>query len=344
MKRVTLKDVAEMAGVTTATVSYVLNETPGQRIAEATRDRVMRAARDLNYVPNTAARALRSAKTRAIGVAVKKNLAVPRYAQTLQGIQSMLETHGYSILLCSNALQGNGQRAYVNAYLEGRVDGVIFLGRDNKGPSSESKFSIRRYGIPFVIFDCQEKAEGMSAVDYDYEGSARALCDLALRGGSRRVLYVRPQMESLQERLRERGVREACARRGIPLQLCYVPVTEDNVEIWDGRYSMGETDQSRALGELCVSTVKAAVDKLDDGDLVLASWAAFDETIRVATEGRSFAMAELANNGERRFGAQISMRLPNYRAGEACAEEVLRLIEGETPRARIIDLVDFIGP
>ena len=54
-KRVTLKDIATAAGVTTATVSYVLNDTPGQKIAPETRERVLKAARELSYVPNSAA-------------------------------------------------------------------------------------------------------------------------------------------------------------------------------------------------------------------------------------------------------------------------------------------------
>ena len=59
-KRVTLKDIATAAGVTTATVSYVLNDTPGQKIAPETRERVLKAARELSYVPNSAARTLRA--------------------------------------------------------------------------------------------------------------------------------------------------------------------------------------------------------------------------------------------------------------------------------------------
>ena len=119
-KRVTLKDIARAADVTTATVSYVINNTPGQSIAAETRERVLRAARELNYVPNSAARALRRRRSGCVGVVAKKNLAVPRFSQTIRGIQSRLEDVGYNLLLCTNKVKTAGMSDYLVAYLEGR--------------------------------------------------------------------------------------------------------------------------------------------------------------------------------------------------------------------------------
>ena len=91
-KRVTLKDIARAADVTTATVSYVINNTPGQSIAAETRERVQRAARELNYVPNSAARALRRRRSGCVGVVAKKNLAVPRFSRRSAASRAVWKT------------------------------------------------------------------------------------------------------------------------------------------------------------------------------------------------------------------------------------------------------------
>ena len=185
-KRVTLKDIATAAGVTTATVSYVLNDTPGQKIAPETRERVLKAARERSYVPNSAARTLRARRSQCVGVVAKKNLAVPRFSQTIRGIQSRLEDIGYNLLLCTNKVKKGGLSDYLIAYLEGRVDGIIFLGKDNVGPSAESVEVIERERVPFVAYDCVERASAYSTVDFDYRGGARLLAERVLAPAPRR--------------------------------------------------------------------------------------------------------------------------------------------------------------
>lgn len=80
-RHTTLKDVAQAAGVTTATVSYVINNTPGQTISPKTRERVLEVAAELGYMPNAHARTLRSRRISCVGVVIHKNLAVPATAR-----------------------------------------------------------------------------------------------------------------------------------------------------------------------------------------------------------------------------------------------------------------------
>ena len=143
-KRATLKDVAREAGVTAATVSYVVNNTPGQTVRPETRDRVLAAVAKLNYIPNTHAQTLRSSCIPCVGVVIRKNLAVPRFAQMVFGIQERLEQEGHNALLLGNAVDGRGFTDYVGAYLAGRVSGIIFIGTENMGPDKKSSSCCRR--------------------------------------------------------------------------------------------------------------------------------------------------------------------------------------------------------
>ena len=85
-KRVTGKDVARRAGVTAATVSYVLNGSQKQCVSDATRARVLEAARELGYVPDRTAKSLRRRESGALGVVIEKNLSTPRFSTNVQGM------------------------------------------------------------------------------------------------------------------------------------------------------------------------------------------------------------------------------------------------------------------
>lgn len=96
----TITDVAEHAGVSVATVSYVLNNNKKKSISEKTKQRVFEAARKLNYISNSAAKALQSRKTRCIGVVVDTSaLLLQRHSFTIHGVYDFLRQNSYNIML-----------------------------------------------------------------------------------------------------------------------------------------------------------------------------------------------------------------------------------------------------
>ena len=92
LRRVTMKDVAKRAGVSQPTVSFVLNDRRDVSVAEATRARVLEAARELNFQPNQAARALRSNKSYTIGVIADRIISEPYAGQIVLGVQQAVQT------------------------------------------------------------------------------------------------------------------------------------------------------------------------------------------------------------------------------------------------------------
>lgn len=343
-KRVTAKDVARRAGVSAATVSYVLNDNPTQSISEETRERVRAAIRELQYAPNMAAKALRRSESGCVGVVIKKNLTVPRFSQMLEGIQEELEARGYNIMLCGDRVQGNGYPDYLNAYLENRVDGVIYIGTDNAGPDAESRAFIGRERVPFVVFDCREEAAEYSTADLDYEGGARLVAGRVFARAARRVLYLRPEMDTPQERLRERAVREAAASHpGIELDVCRVPIDASNVEAWDERYSRGSTEQTRELVDQLVRRFVEHARGLQAGDAVICSWSNWIEAIRAMSPVSGLVYGELACNGETLITADYFTRLPNVETGALCARLVLAQVDGGEPRHELVGLGCSLG-
>ena len=341
-RRTTLKDVAREAGVTAATVSYVINNTPGQTIRPETRRRVLQAVERLNYMPNAHARTLRSRTIPCVGVVIRKNLAVPRFSQMAYGIQTRLELDGYNVLLLGNKRDSLGHADYASAYLAGRVGGIIFIGTENEGPDRNSLELLSKESAPLVVFDGQSPADDHSTVDLDYQGGARLITTRVLERGCRRVHYLRPQIETAQERLREQGVRDICQASGARLMVREMPISLSNLDVWDERYSVGNTDAGIRLSKEFLDAMTDLRSEVRPGDAVISSWATWTHYFRKVDHRRNIVYAELANNGESWLAADFYTRLPNYEAGMACADEVLSLMRGGAPSARTLRLANVV--
>ena len=342
-KRATLKDVAAEAGVTTATVSYVINNTPGQSIRPETRQRVLAAVEKLKYMPNAHARTLRSHAIPCVGVVIRKNLAVPRFSQMVYGIQERLEAQGYNVMLLGNAGRSLGYMDYVSAYLARRVGGIIFIGTEDHRPDGESLRVLQEEHAPLVLFNCNAPSGSYSTVDFDYEGGAHLIATRVIEQGCPRILYYKPQVDTAQERLREAGVRKAVAEHpDIELIVCHAPISTKNIEVWDTRYSVGDTVDGIRLTEELIASAREALARLDDGDAVIASWATWTHYFRKAASDRKIVYAELANNGESWIASDFYTRMPNYEAGTICAQEILSLLGGGSHQALSVGLSNVV--
>ncbi|WP_243076361.1 LacI family DNA-binding transcriptional regulator [Microbacterium sp. SS28] len=125
-RRATLKDVARASGVSTATVSFVLNETPGQTLPPATQERVRAAAAALGYQPHGLARALREGKSRIVLLAIGGLRGGRSLEGFIQGISGELHAHGYGLLVYPGAASDPGHADLVRDL---RPHAVIDLAR-----------------------------------------------------------------------------------------------------------------------------------------------------------------------------------------------------------------------
>ncbi len=121
----TIKDVARYACVSDTTVSKVLNNKGS--ISDETKNRVMEAVEKLDYIPNSAARALVRKKTDIIGVVLEK-LVDPFYYDLLQGIEEGIADENYKLVYCNSGGSGLKRQEYINYLRQGFVDGVIIYG------------------------------------------------------------------------------------------------------------------------------------------------------------------------------------------------------------------------
>lgn len=126
MKRATSKDVAKLAGVSQTTVSFVMNNTPNVSLSEETRKKVLDAANQLQYIPNSFARGLKTSQSKLLGVFLP-TMDNPYYPMLMQYIEKYTVRLGYSVILCCTYRNPEREKAYLDLCEEKHMDGVIYL-------------------------------------------------------------------------------------------------------------------------------------------------------------------------------------------------------------------------
>lgn len=159
-----IKDIAKKAGVSISTVSYALNGSP--KVTEKTRKRIMTIANELNYIPNMAARTLKTRETKIIGVYLT-NYGGIFYGTLLEGLTQTLYKHGYELIACS----GTKTHRFLP---EKMIDGAIIL--DANFPSSEI-INYANRGHKLVVLDRELTHENVSQVLLDNKGGATLAID-----------------------------------------------------------------------------------------------------------------------------------------------------------------------
>ncbi len=207
-----MKDVARLAGVSTSTVSHVINKD--RFVSEAIRLRVEDAIRTLNYAPSALARSLKLNQTRTIGMLITAS-SNPFFSELVRGVERSCFERGYSLVLCNT--DGDEQRMNRNleTLLQKRVDGLLLLCTETHQPSPAI---MKRYpAIPTVMMDWSP-----------FDGGSDVIQDNSLLGGDiatrylidkgyTRIACVTGPLDKTPARLRLEGYRTAMQRAGLPV-------------------------------------------------------------------------------------------------------------------------------
>ncbi|MFF8605542.1 LacI family DNA-binding transcriptional regulator [Streptomyces sp. NPDC015346] len=234
----TSADVARLAGVSRATVSYVLNNTAAVRISEPTRRRVREAAEELGYVPHAAARSLRAGHSRMVLLPTAHVPIGPLYSQFFNELQWALRRLDYTVVQYGSL--GLEADEAARAWAELRPVAVVSLGHVQLTPQGVE--ILKRSGAKAVITIGSERVEGAHALVMDQGRVGRVAAEHLAAVGRRRIGVVVPEEPGLEMFAEPRlaGARQAVAGTGatvVPLPLRY---EEDSANELAGRW--------RALG------------------------------------------------------------------------------------------------
>lgn len=214
MKTTTIKDVAKEAGVSISVVSYVLNNNPNVSISKETREKVLDAAKRLNYTPNSIARSMRTKKSMVIGLATFWDVSDSVFTDILKGVDSVAGKNDYSVTYCNITNSFNSNKI-TELYSQRQIDGVILLLHVDPAKSfNEIEFinNIKSRKIPAVIIDGSTEDPDMSYVYIDYYGTSYTAVNYLYQLGHRSFYYMLPdehELNSKQALQRVNGYRDA---------------------------------------------------------------------------------------------------------------------------------------
>lgn len=224
-KRITSSDVAREAGVSRATVSYIMNNTEGNRISDETRERVMKAAKKLGYHMDINARALKTQRSMSIAVVSRRNIRESRFVNVLGGIKEVLSKEGYSILLCSDEKDAMGYPEYYRLYQSNKVDGIIFISYqeqlDIEVANKQAELMIEEQ-IPCVFADYHLGNPRVNSVDINYNHGAYITTKYMIEKGHKKIAFLACEWNTEQERQRMEGVRRAIDEAGDVELMIYI--------------------------------------------------------------------------------------------------------------------------
>ena len=208
--KVTISDVAKLAGVSTATVSHTINNT--RYVSNETKEKVYRAIAELGYTPDASARSFRTGKKKIIGFIVP-DIANKFFATMIESVEKYLSAHGYQLIIANTRENMEREETNIRLLTAGLVDGLLV---------ASTMDDFRRFdalipaGFPVVLVDrvFEEKKYSSICVS-NFQPIYRSVCRLAGKGDRRiGITGGLPRLSSTQERIS--AYRQAMADCGLP--------------------------------------------------------------------------------------------------------------------------------
>lgn len=226
----TIKDVAERAGVSIATVSYVLNNRAN--VSPKTREKVLKAARELNYSPNRIAKSLKTKKTHTIGV-ITEDITVFNTPDIIDGINKFTGKCGYHVILNNLRLYrrlGNNYSAIgkyideinevVRVLLSRQIEGIIYVGAHPRDVAG----IISNLNIPIVYTYCYSSNAGDYSVIYDDELAAFEATEYLIKMGHKKIGIITGLVHSVSCQKRLKGYQKALMKYNLIFDPRYIRV------------------------------------------------------------------------------------------------------------------------
>lgn len=220
----TIRDVAKKAGVSVATVSYVVNGT--RNVASETEQRVRRAMKKLEYHPNAAAQSLRTRSTHVVGLVIS-DISNPFFATLVKGAEDCARQNEYSILICNTSEKMEDELVYLQLLSRRRIDGMLLA---STGKNDEMISRLIDRGMHIVFID--RKLDGITApsvLSENEEGAYQATMHLISLGHTRIGIVVGlPEVSTTTERLH--GYEHALSKNGITMDDALVTYGGSQIE------------------------------------------------------------------------------------------------------------------
>ena len=308
--KVTISDVARLAGVSTATVSHTINST--RYVSEETKEKVFKAIAELGYTPDASARSFRTGKKKTVGFIVP-DISNKFFGTMIESVENYLSAHGYHLIIANTKENMEREEKNIRLLSAGLVDGLLiastmddFARLDNLIPA----------GFPVVLVDRTFEAKKYSSICVsNFQPIYRSICRLAGKGAKRvGIIGGLPRLSSTEERIS--AYRQAVADCGLAQEEALI------------RY-----------GDSMENSAQACLDELleqnCDGIVVCQGLMASETVIYLHKKGiqpgkdiELVSFVDYDSNFNELYANQMDMIVqPVEELGRAAGEQILRRIE-----------------
>ena len=312
---VTIKDVAAKAGVSSATVSNVINEKG--KVSEPTRRAVLRVIEQLHYRPAASAQRRYRDEERSIGLIIKE-LSNPYFAEVILGAQSAAEEAGYQITIATSEGRRETEDLIVDLFIAQDVGGLIIYPLFDSETDLTHLFDLKRRKIPFVLL---ERVRGLRAslVDVDNKAACRDAVQYLISLGHERIIHFAGPGYSMHGDERAEGFRQAF----FDAQLVFSPefIVRSGARLEEG-YRAGKA----YFGSVASADAPTAVLCYNDLVAIGLMRALREQGLRVPEDVSIIGFDDIALSEY--VGVPLTtMRVPKHRIGRSAVEVLIRQME-----------------
>ncbi|SHN23966.1 LacI family DNA-binding transcriptional regulator [Rhizobacter sp. OV335] len=314
---VTLQMVADLAGVSSSTVSRILNGSA--KVSPTKQQAVDAAIATLGFMPNPVARGLAGGRTLSIGV-VTQSIDSPYYGEGLRGIEAVLGAAGYMPLFASGHWTAADEKKCVDLLLSRRVDGMImFTGR----LPDEMLMQVARR-VPTVVTGRQLSGPGLYSLNFANVEAARMATRHLIELGHRRIVHILGPRDHADARERKEGYRRALKEAGI----AYDPTL-----VVQGDFN--EASGLKAVSHLIESRIDfSAIFAANDQTAYGAALGLYRRNLRIPDDVALVGFDDLPGS-QYSIPPLTTIRQPIYQLGELGAIAVLAMLRGEAPEGEL---------
>lgn len=211
---VNIKRVAQVAGVSTQTVSRVINDRPD--VSSETRQRIQQIIKQLGYQPNAIARSLVSKRTRTLGL-ITSDFSDFFFTQVIAGAEAEARRHGYFFMLGSTERNPADEPVYIRLLTERQVEGILWA-RPSSEPDERPLTTLLEEGVPVVTTAYHLPTRSLTTVDVDNVDGAQQAVRCLLETGRRQIAMIAGPASWKSVIDRRQGYLSALKAAGIPYQ------------------------------------------------------------------------------------------------------------------------------
>lgn len=217
---VTIYDIAKQSGVSRATISRVINNSG--YVKDETREKVLKAIKELNYTPSAIARSLSTNKTNTIGVVVPE-INDPFFGEIIKGISQAAEKYDLNIILFDTADSIEKEIKALKLLRQQRIEGIMITPTATEHKiNNEYLNSLQNLGTPIILMDGHVKYENFSGVFIDHVKGAYEGTEALIKSGHRKIAIINGNMNSRPAKERLMGYKKALDANNILLDDRYI--------------------------------------------------------------------------------------------------------------------------